>query len=78
MVPKRYVLASPIELLPMKAPQRLLHGTADGVVPLEMSERFARASKNATLIKLPGAGHFDVIDSRTEYWPTVLKSITAW
>jgi len=77
-VPKRYALASPIELLPMKAPQRLVHGTADQVVPLEMSGRFARASKNATLIKLPGAGHFDVIDPRTKYWPTVLKSITAW
>jgi pimeloyl-ACP methyl ester carboxylesterase len=77
-VPKRYALASPIELLPIKAPQRVLHGTADGVVPLEMSEKFGRASKNATLIKLPGAGHFDVIDPRTKYWPAVLKSVTAW
>jgi pimeloyl-ACP methyl ester carboxylesterase len=43
-----------------------------------MSEKFGRASKNATLIKLPGAGHFDVIDPRTKYWPAVLKSVTAW
>jgi len=77
-VPKHYALASPIELLPIKVPQRLLHGTADAVVPLEMSERFARASKNANLIKLPGANHFDLIDPRTKYWPTVLKSVTAW
>jgi acetyl esterase/lipase len=77
-VPQRYALASPIELLPMKVPQRLAHGTADTVVPLAMSERFARASKNAMLIKLPGAGHFDLIDPRAKQWPTVLKSITAW
>jgi dipeptidyl aminopeptidase/acylaminoacyl peptidase len=77
-VPKRYAMASPIELLPIKASQRLLHGTADAHVPLEMSERFARASKNATLTKLPGASHFDLIDPRSNQWPIVLKSITVW
>jgi acetyl esterase/lipase len=77
-VPKRYALASPIELLPMKTPQRLLHGTADGVVPFEMSERFARASKNAKLIKLEGVGHFELIDPRAKEWPAVLKSVTQW
>ena len=77
-VPKRYDTASPIELLPMKTPQRLLHGTADGVVPFEMSGRYARASKNAKLIKLEGAGHFELIDPRAKEWPTVLKSVTTW
>lgn len=77
-VPKHYDLASPIELLPMKTPQRLLHGTADANVPFEMSERFARKSKNAKLIKLEGAGHFELIDPRAREWPTVLKGITEW
>ena len=77
-VPKHYDLASPIELLPMKTPQRLLHGTADANVPFEMSERFARKSKNAKLIKLEGAGHFELIDPRSREWPTVLKGITEW
>lgn len=77
-VPKHYAAASPIELLPIKTPQRLLHGSADTVVPFEMSERFARKSKNAQLIKLDGADHFDLIDPRTKAWPIVQKSITEW
>ena len=77
-VPKHYAIASPIELLPMKVPQRLLHGTADNIVPFEMSERFARASKNAQLIKLKGGGHFELIDPRAKEWPAVLKGITEW
>lgn len=76
--PARYRHASPIEMLPIAAPQRLVHGAADTVVPLELSERFARSSKNAELIALPGAGHFDVIDPRSPVWPEVERAITRW
>jgi acetyl esterase/lipase len=77
-VPERYARASPIELLPMKVPQHLVHGAADADVPLEISERFARASPNATLTKLEGVGHIELIDPRTEQWPPVLASIATW
>jgi len=77
-VPKRYDLASPIELLPMTTPQRLVHGTADNIVPFEMSEQFARKSRNGKLIKLEGAGHFELIDPRAKEWPTVRKCIVEW
>jgi acetyl esterase/lipase len=77
-VPRRYDSASPIALLPIKTPQRLLHGTTDGIVPFEMSERFARASKNAKLIKFEGTGHFELIDPRAKEWPVVQKSVTEW
>jgi acetyl esterase/lipase len=77
-VPKRYDLASPIELLPMKTPQRLLHGTADNIVPFEMSEHFARKSRNGKLVKLAGAGHFELIDPRAKEWAAVRKNITEW
>lgn len=70
-------LGSPIELLPMRVPQCLLHGTADDVVPIELSESFARASKNAQIIPLPGAGHLEVIDPRSNEWPAVLRHICA-
>lgn len=77
-VPDHYAKASPIELLPMRVPQRVVHGTADGNVPFEMSERFAHKSKNAKLVKLEGAGHFELIDPRAKEWPTVRKSILEW
>ena len=77
-VPQRYGAASPLDLLPISVPQRLIHGTADTVVPFEMSEHFARVSKNAKLVPLHGAGHFDLIDPRSRFWPAVEKSVTGW
>jgi acetyl esterase/lipase len=77
-VPQRYAAASPIELLPISPPQRVLHGTADNIVPFELSQRFAKASKNATLVAFPGAGHFDLIDPRAKIWPKVQEKILAW
>jgi len=77
-VPSRYAAASPKELLPISVPQRLVHGTDDNIVPFELSENFAQASKNAHLVPLKGAGHFELIDPRSREWPTVQKSILEW
>jgi acetyl esterase/lipase len=74
-IPQRYAAASPAELLPISVPQKLVHGTADSVVPFDMSKRFAKASTNATLLPIPGAGHFDLIDPRSAAWATVQKTI---
>jgi acetyl esterase/lipase len=77
-VPQRYAAADPMELLPISPPQRVVHGTSDNIVPFELSERFAKASKNSKLIALPGAGHFELIDPRAREWPTIRKSILEW
>ena len=77
-VPQRYASTSPIELLPISVPQRMIHGTADEIVPFEMSERFAKKSQNAKLVPLKGAGHFELIDPRTKEWETVRKNILEW
>jgi acetyl esterase/lipase len=77
-IPQRYAAASPMELLPISVPQRLVHGTADKVIPFEMSERFAKASGNAKLIPLDGAGHFDLIDPNSRFWPTIQRTILDW
>ena len=74
-VPERYRMASPIELLPMAVPQRIVHGTADTVVPYEIGERFAAASRNAELIRLEGTGHSEVIDPGSKEWPAVERAI---
>lgn len=77
-VPQRYAAADPMELLPIPPPQRVVHGTADDIVPFDMSQRFAKASKNSKLIPLAGAGHFDLIDPRSKVWPTVRENILEW
>jgi len=71
----RYAATSPLDLLPLQVPQVLLHGTGDEIVPFELSRRFADASANARLVALPGAGHFELIDPRSQEWPTVLRNI---
>jgi len=77
-VPERYAASSPIEMLPISVPQRLIHGTVDDIVPFAMSERFAAASHNARLVRMEGAGHFELIDPRAKEWATVDKNILAW
>jgi dipeptidyl aminopeptidase/acylaminoacyl peptidase len=77
-VPERYSAASPVELLPIPVPQRLIHGSADDIVPFAMSEQFAAASRNARLTPLAGAGHFDLIDPRSAAWATVRKNVLEW
>ena len=77
--PERYRQASPIELLPLGVPERLLHGTRDDMVPIEMSRRFlgaaAAAGDDARMIELPDAGHFDLIDPRTHAWAAVEAAV---
>jgi acetyl esterase/lipase len=75
-VPARYAAASPLQLLPIAIPQTMVHGDGDDVVPYEMSETFAKASKNALLRPVRAAGHFDLIDPRSNAWPFVRDSFT--
>jgi acetyl esterase/lipase len=77
-VPERYAAASPIELLPMRVPQRVVHGTADAVVPFEIGARFAAASGNAELVPLEGTGHSELIDPGAKEWAVVRDAITIW
>jgi kynureninase len=64
--------ASPIELLPLRVPALLTHGTHDDIVPLEISERFAEAS-GATLHVEAGADHFGHLDPTHPLWQAVIR-----
>lgn len=77
-VPQRYRAASPIQLLPISIAQRILHGTADNVVPFSMSERFVERSHNAKLIPLKGARHFDLVDPASAAWAAVQQNVLNW
>jgi len=78
-VPERYATASPAALLPLGVPQVLIHGTRDNNVPFDVSQFYARkateAGDDVTLIELPGADHFVVIDPTSESWAITLKEI---
>ncbi|GAC1391589.1 MAG: alpha/beta hydrolase [Ktedonobacteraceae bacterium] len=78
-VPERYATASPAALLPLGVPQVLIHGTRDSNVPFDVSQFYARkateAGDDVTLIELPGADHFVVIDPTSESWAITLKEI---
>lgn len=74
-VPGRYRQADPARLLPVDVPVRLVHGTGDDRVPAEMSLGYWRrarlAGDDASCLLLPGAGHFEVIDPFSGWWPRV-------
>ncbi len=76
---QRYHAGSPIELAPIGGRVRLLHGTNDSVVPIELSNNYqkaaTRAGDDARMVVLPGADHFAPVDPSTEHWPTVDKTI---
>jgi pimeloyl-ACP methyl ester carboxylesterase len=38
-------------------PVMIIHGTADELVPLSYSEKALAVFENASLVKIPGAGH---------------------
>jgi acetyl esterase/lipase len=77
--PDRYAAASPRALLPLGVPQLLVHGTVDDSVPFELSEGYVEAARaagdEATLLALPGTGHFEVIDPLSAEWPAILAAI---
>jgi acetyl esterase/lipase len=66
-------VASPIERLPLGVPALLTHGGKDDIVPVEISQRFARAS-GASLIVEPEEDHFGHLDPANPLW----KAVTAW
>lgn len=74
--PERYQITDPMSLLPLGCPVRLVHGSADSVVPCSLSTSFlargSAAGDDVSLTELPGAGHFDVIDPLSGVWQQVI------
>jgi acetyl esterase/lipase len=78
-VPDRYAQASPIELLPLGVPVRLVHGTLDPTVRIEQSERMATTARargdDARVVPLAGGGHFDVVAPWAPAWSSVEAAV---
>jgi acetyl esterase/lipase len=66
--------ASPLELVPLGVPLRIVHGARDAIVPVAQSEALATAEQahggDAVLDVLPQAGHFDLIAPVADAWRT--------
>jgi acetyl esterase/lipase len=69
---ERYVLASPLERLPLGIPQLVLHGDRDDTVSMRIATSYATAARNAgdpcELRVLTHTGHFEHIDPGAEAW----------
>ena len=78
-VPERYSQANPIELLPLRIPQRLLHGALDPLVPAEQSRVFTARSRSrgddVDFRLIPEVGHFDLIAPWSAAWPVVEETV---
>jgi acetyl esterase/lipase len=77
--PARYAAASPLQLLPLRVPQVVVHGTADDTVPYALSEAYVREAQargdRVQLRTLQGQGHFEPIDPRSAAFPVVLEAV---
>ncbi len=75
---ERYAETSPIQMLPLKVPQRILLGTKDPIVPLSQSSYYAAKAKakgdNVQEWLLENTGHFDVVAPFSTVWPSVEKA----
>jgi acetyl esterase/lipase len=85
-VPEHYREADPMELSIPEARQWLLHGTEDDTVPPEFSRAYVKfktstknagKSENATLVEIPHAGHFELIDPSSEAFKQVISTVLA-
>ncbi|MGC4107653.1 MAG: alpha/beta hydrolase [Thermomicrobiales bacterium] len=75
--PERYAVTD-LMMIGGRAPSvTILHGDADGRVPVELSRRFAAAGFG-TLVELPGADHFAVIDPESAVWPSVVQALRSF
>jgi acetyl esterase/lipase len=77
--PERYDQASPIELLPLGVPTRLVQGSLDPIVFVEQAKRFATqaAAKgdDAQIVQIDGAGHFEMIAPFAPTWSRIERTI---
>ena len=77
--PARYAAVSPMDLLPLGVPSVLAQGTDDPIVPPAQAETFhsraVEVGEASKLLRLPGAGHFDLIHPRTNAWRAVLSAL---
>jgi acetyl esterase/lipase len=82
-VPDHYREADPMQSSIPQGRQWLIHGVNDDVVPSAFSrdyvsskkKRSGKDSEDVHLLEVPAAGHFDLIDPRTQAWQQVQQTV---
>jgi acetyl esterase/lipase len=82
-VPDHYREADPLQLSIPQARQWIISGLADEIVPPDFSRDYVSAKKkrsgklkeDVNLLEISGAGHFDLIDPRTQAWRQVEETV---
>ena len=76
-----YAQGSPLELLPIGLPQRLLFGGRDPILPPRFGQDYQAAARKAgddvELTVFDDAGHFEFISLPSAVWPAVEKAVLA-
>lgn len=79
-VPDRYLISSPIEMLPLGVRQLIMHGTLDDGLPVELASEYARLARTAgdeiDFIEVPEAGHMDYFDTDSKTYALFYKWLT--
>lgn len=69
---QRYLLASPIQRLPLDVPTLLVHGAEDAIVPSTQSSTFVDRARDAgdgsRLVLTDAVDHFAALDPASEAW----------
>jgi acetyl esterase/lipase len=58
-----------------RAPLTILHGTQDGVVPIELTREFVARHPEAILIELEGMGHYEFLDPQSTAVNTLIEAL---
>lgn len=78
-VPDRYAEADPAARMPPIARSVIIHGTLDRHVPVEISRHYTAGARAVggyvTLVELPEAEHFALIDPRSSAWSAVTSAL---
>lgn len=79
-VPEHYHEADPMQFsVPHATTQWLIHGAKDDVVPSYFSrsytEQHQKRGEDAHYLEISTAGHFDLIDPRSNAWPKVENTV---
>lgn len=56
-------------------PTSIVHGDSDEIVPLRLAESYVATHAGTRLVKVPGAGHFALIDPLTPAWGIVTAEL---